>query len=166
MTDFDSEYESDRGQIRGAILTEPISALGPRTPVVVQPGVPIREAAAQMASGRTGCVCVVEREVLVGIFTERDLLAVVQDGVDTSSMTVGERMTPKPETLRPEHGIAVALNRMSEGGFRHIPLVDDRGRPAGIVAMRDIVRFIVSLFPDAVLTAPPNPTAIPTEYGG
>jgi CBS domain-containing protein len=75
-------------------------------------------------------------------------------------------MTPDPETLRPDHGIALALNRMTDGGYRHIPLVDAEGRPVGIVAMRDIVRFIVSMFPDAVLNVPPDPTAVQTEYGG
>ena len=55
---------------------------------------------------------------------------------------------------------------MTEGGYRHIPLVDDENRPVGVVAMRDIVRFIVSLFPDTVLTVPPDPDAVPEEYGG
>ena len=73
----------------------------------------------------------------------------------------------KPSSeIRPENKIALALNKMADGGFRHIPLVDGAGHPVGIVAMRDIVGFIVSLFPDAVLTAPPDPAAIQTEYGG
>jgi CBS domain-containing protein len=75
-------------------------------------------------------------------------------------------MTEKPETLRRQHGIAQALNQMSEGGFRHVPIVDAAGRPVGIISMPDIVRFIVSLFPDAVLNVPPDPKAIPTQYGG
>ena len=36
---------------------------------------------------------------------------------------------------------------MSVGGFRHIPLVDGEGRPTGVVAMRDVVDYIVDLFP-------------------
>ncbi len=55
---------------------------------------------------------------------------------------------------------------MSEGGYRHIPLVDADGSPEGVVAMRDIVAFIVSLFPDAVLTVPPDPNQIQAKYGG
>ena len=165
-TEFAEAYEADEQRIRGAILTQPISALDPKPPVVVGPGVPVREAVRLMTENHTGCVCVVERDVLLGIFTERDLLHAVQAGIDPANTRVGELMTEKPETLRRQHGIAQALNQMSEGGFRHIPIVDAAGRPVGIISMREIVRFIVSLFPDAVLNVPPDPKAIPTQYGG
>jgi CBS domain-containing protein len=55
---------------------------------------------------------------------------------------------------------------MTERGFRHVPLVDRSGRPTGIVAMRDIVRWLVSMFPDSAQNLPPDPRKIPTEYGG
>jgi len=161
-----TEFYEDEQKIRGAILTEPISALEPKAPVVVGPDVPVREAVRLMTENHIGCVCVVERSVLLGIFTERDLLYAVQGGVDTSRTRVGELMTEKPETLRRQDLIALALNRMSLGGFRHIPIVDAAGGPTGIIAMRDIVRFIISLFPDAVLNVPPDPQAIQTQYGG
>jgi CBS domain-containing protein len=160
------DYEQDEKALRGAILTEPIAALEPRQPVCVEAHVPIREAVRLMVEGHTGCVCVVESGILVGIFTERDLLYAVQADLDTAETPVGRVMTGKPETLRVTHGIAQALNQMSEGDFRHIPIVDRLGRPVGMVSMRDIVRFIVSLFPDAVLNVPPDPEAIPTQYGG
>ena len=164
--DFLEGYEEDEKAMRGAILTEPISALGLRRHVSVPHDASVVEAVRQMTETHTGCVCVVEGEILVGIFTERDLLRIVQGKIDTETTPVGQVMTEKPVTLRPRHGIAHALNQMSEGGFRHIPLVDGLGRPVGIVAMRDIVSFIVSLFPDAVLNVPPDPEAIQTEYGG
>jgi CBS domain-containing protein len=164
--EFAEAYEADEKRLRGAILTEPIAALDIKPPVTVQPGAPVREAVRLMTENHTGCVCVVEREALLGIFTERDLLSAVQNGVDLASTRVGELMTEKPETLRRQDGIAQALNRMTEGGYRHVPIVDAAGRPVGIIAMRDIVRFIVSLFPDAVFSVPPDPQAIPTLYGG
>ena len=165
-SDFLAGYEEDEKALRGAILTEPISALEPPLPVTVERDTPVREAVRAMTERHTGCVCVVDADVLAGIFTERDLLRIVQENVDTATTPVGQVMTENPETLRPRHGIAQALNQMSEGGFRHIPLVDGRGRPVGIIAMRDIMRFIVSLFPDAVFNVPPDPEAIQTEYGG
>ena len=164
--DLLESYEQDERALKGALLREPISALEPRQPVLVAPQQRMREAVDLMVASHTGCVCVVERECLIGIFTERDLLHALQGGVDFESTTVGQIMTRDPETLRRSDGIALALNQMSEGGFRHVPIVDGAGRPVGILAMRDIVRFIVSLFPDAVLTVPPDPSAIPTEYGG
>jgi CBS domain-containing protein len=45
---------------------------------------------------------------------------------------------------------------MSEGGYRHIPLVDDDGRPVGMVSIRDLVDFLVELFPEKVHCMPPD----------
>lgn len=165
-SEFEEAYEADERRIRGAILTEPIRRLEPREPPRLAPEATVLDAIRAMNERRTGCVCVVDGGRLVGIFTERDLLRLAENGVDTAGTPLERVMTREPETLRPEDGIALALNRMSEGGFRHIPLVDGAGWPVGIVAMRDIVRFIVSMFPDAVLNVPPDPGAIPERYGG
>lgn len=166
QSEFSEAYEHDLEELRAAIVSEPISALEPRKPIEVTPDVTVRDAVALMNEKHTGCVLVVEDGRLAGIFTERDLLRIVQEDVDTSKIRVGQAMTADPDVLRPDHKLALALNKMSEGGFRHIPLVDASGRPAGIVAMRDIVAFIVSLFPDAVLNAPPDPAKVPSRYGG
>jgi CBS domain-containing protein len=133
---------------------------------MASPDTPVREAVRRMNDEHCGCLLIVEQDRLVGLFTERDLLRLVAKETDPGPLSVSRVMTRDPETLSPDHGIALALNRMSVGGYRHIPLVDDQDRPVGVVAMRDIVRFIVSLFPDAILTLPPDPNAVPTEYGG
>jgi len=39
-------------------------------------------------------------------------------------------MTPNPESLRMENELAWVLNMMAVGGFRHVPIVDDDGRPS------------------------------------
>lgn len=164
-SEFEEAYE-DESRLREGILAEPISGLHPHAPAVVAPDTPVRDVVREMIHGSFGCMLVVEDERLVGIFTERDLLRLVHKEADLTLLRVREVMTRDPETLRPQHGIVLALNRMTEGGYRHIPLVDDENRPVGVVAMRDIVRFIVSLFPDTVLTVPPDPDAVPEEYGG
>jgi len=66
-------------------------------------------------------------------------------------------MTPSPETLRTKDPVAYALNKMSVGGFRHVPLVDDAGRPVGIVSAGDLVDFLVELCPEEILNLPPEP---------
>ena len=65
-------------------------------------------------------------------------------------------MTVNPQTLRPEDELVYALNLMSVGGFRHVPIVNDNGQPVAVVSMRDIVEYIVSLYPDEVLKLPPS----------
>jgi CBS domain-containing protein len=54
--------------------------------------------------------------------------------------------------------VAWALNKMHLGGFRHVPIVDAGGKPVGVVSVKNIVDFIVELFPAAVLNLPPDPS--------
>jgi CBS domain-containing protein len=46
---------------------------------------------------------------------------------------------------------------MSVGGFRHVPLVDDHGRPVGVVSVKDVVNYLADVFSQNVFTVPPNP---------
>ena len=50
-------------------------------------------------------------------------------------------MTPDPVVLRHDDTIAVAINKMAVGGFRHIPIVED-GRPTGVVTARDVFHHL------------------------
>jgi len=84
---------------------------------------------------------VVEGSRLVGIFTDRDAVLKVA-GQPRGPRPISSVMTHDPVVLRHNETIAVALNKMAVGGFRHIPIVED-GRPTGIVAARDLFRHLV-----------------------
>lgn len=121
-------------------------------------GITVRQAIELMQRERIGCVLVVDAERLVGIFTERDILTrVVARQVDIDHLRIDELMTPEPECLDADNELVYALNQMSVGGYRHIPLIDAQGRPTGVVSMRDIVDYLASLFPQDVLNLPPSP---------
>ena len=154
------ERAVEAARLGAAITKRPIKALPTlKPPVRVAPAVSIREAVGLMNERGVGCVLVVEAGKLVGIFTERDVLTKVMTlGCDLDSTPVGEVMTRDPECLTLEDGISYALNLMSDGGFRHIPLIDGEGRPTGVVAMRNVVEYIVDLFPNEVRNLPPSPT--------
>ena len=66
-------------------------------------------------------------------------------------------MTANPASLRPGDMLVYALHQMEIGGYRHVPLVDESGAPVAVVSMRDIVGYIVSLYPDEVLKLPSHP---------
>jgi CBS domain-containing protein len=66
-------------------------------------------------------------------------------------------MTRDPESLRASDSVAYALQKMSVGRFRHVPLVDDQGIPVGMITTRDLVDFIVELCPEEILNLPPEP---------
>jgi CBS domain-containing protein len=114
-----------------------------------------------MNESGVGCVLVEDNGRLCGIFTERDVLTkVVGQPVDLDREPVERFMTPDPECLSPDDRVSYALNKMAVGGFRHIPLVDDEGRPAGVVSMRNIVDYMVELFRTEVLNLPPLPRQV------
>jgi CBS domain-containing protein len=140
-------------------LDRPIRSLPDlQSPIGLSGDATVRRAIDTMNGLRVGCILVVERDLLVGVFTERDVLTrVAGGGVDTDTTLLGELMTPDPEWLTLDDSIAFALNKMSVGGFRHVPLIDAEGRPTGAVSMRHIVDFIVDLFPREVLNLPPTP---------
>jgi len=146
-------------QLSTEIMRRPIRTLPTLKPAItLHPSATVREAVEEMNQGNVGCVLVEEGGRLIGVFTERDVLTkVATKGIDIDRTRIEALMTPDPEHLTLEDGIAYALNKMSVGGFRHIPLVDELGRPTGVVAMRNIVDYIVDLFPGEVLNLPPSP---------
>ena len=154
------ERAVEAARLGAAVTKRPVRALpNLRQPVRVAPSASIRKAVELMNERGVGCVLAVEDGRLVGIFTERDVLTkVINMGRDIDTTPVGEVMTRDPECLTLDDGIGYALNLMSDGGFRHIPLIDAEGRPTGIVAMRDVVDYMVDLFPSEVRNLPPTPT--------
>ncbi len=94
-------------------------------------------AAKSMADKKVGAILVVDDERLVGIFTERDaLFRVLARGLAPATTMVGDVMTREPKTIAPGKTFGHAMLLMHEGGFRHLPVVDN-GKPVGIVSARD-----------------------------
>ena len=76
---------------------------------------------------------------LLGIITERDLMRVVYNGADLSTVRVEDVMTRDLVTSDPDCDIEYVMAEMTEGRFRHMPIVDEAGL-AGIVSIGDIVK--------------------------
>ena len=104
--------------------------------LVAPPGTSVAKAAKLMAKKNVGAVLVVVEKRLAGIFTERDaVFRVIAAGLDPGTTTIGEVMTPDPVTVDPKEIFGRALLAMHDGGFRHVPVVDN-GEPVGIVSSR------------------------------
>lgn len=100
----------------------------------------VKAVSAHMKEFGVGAVLIVEEESgrLIGICTERDLnYKVLAEGLDPLATTIGSVMTADPETVGPEKPFGHVMHQMYEGGFRHMPVVDGRGRPLGVVSVRD-----------------------------
>jgi len=102
------------------------------------PSATVRDAARVMTERHIGAILVAVDGRLQGIFTERDVLArVVAAGLEPDDTILGGVMTPNPDTIAPNDTALEALRKMSERGYRHLPVVDDE-RVVGIVSIRDL----------------------------
>jgi CBS domain-containing protein len=91
-----------------------------------------------MAQKRIGALLVVENNRIAGIFTERDALnKVLAGGLDPDKTTLAQVMVANPQTIRADKPLGYALQFMVDGGFRHVPVVDQNGAPVGMVSARD-----------------------------
>ena len=142
------------------ILQTAIADVKRAAAVTVPPDAPVQKAVDLMRARKVSAVLVVERtkaKRLLGIFTERDLVNRALPTRSWARSRVDKFMTKAPETLRLKDPLAYAVNKMSVGGFRHVPLVDDAGRPAGILSARNVLDFVVELCPEEILNLPPEP---------
>jgi CBS domain-containing protein len=127
-------------EYRGPLLGEHLDDLDVADPEIVDAGTRVADAVRLMHERTTDCLLVVEDGRLVGIFTDRDaVLKLAGRAVD--GRPLAELMTRDPVVLRDDDTVAVAINKMAVGGFRHIPIIRD-GRPTGVVSARDIFRHL------------------------
>lgn len=157
---FDEKSDGKRS-FDARLLQEPLTLLPSRPPLVLEASASVKDAMQAMQRRHVGCIVITENgkptSRLIGIFTERDiLLKVIDCGRNPATIPLGEVMTRDPETLPLDAKLAWALNMMSVGGFRHLPVTDAGGRPALIISVRDIVEFLVESFPSEILNLPPD----------
>lgn len=132
-----------RTEVERSLSMDRIAELDPNAPVTVPPSTPVGDVLNQMVSASIGCVMVVEDGSLVGIFSERDALMKLNDrAAELFDRPVSEFMTDTPQTLSSEDKIAFAVQRMDLGGYRHLPIVDEEGSTAGVISVRDILRYL------------------------
>lgn len=113
-----------------------------------------------MVQARTGCALVMREGDLVGIFTERDFASrVVAAGLDVAS-PVQRVMTPSPTTTTQQASVLDAIEKMESGGYRHLPVLDEKGEPMGVLSIKDIVHYLVEYFPANVYNLPPQPDQV------
>ena len=125
---------------RGQLLGEHLDELGIAPAEIVEADADIDVAIQRMHDKGIDCVLVVDGGRFVGIFTDRDAVLKVA-GTKLEDRRIGALMTRDPVVLRHDETIAVAINKMAVGGFRHIPIVED-GRPTGVVSARDVFRHL------------------------
>jgi len=148
------------------LKVESVSRLRPTPPIALRPEQSVAEAVVLMRQHKIGCVLICRHGRLVGIFTERDLLRrVLAPGLSLDA-SLESCMTPEVHTAEPNESIDAAVDRMQEGGYRHLPIVDCFGRPVGVLSVKRIVHYLVEHFPSTVYCLPPDPNVYPSEREG
>jgi len=109
--------------------------------ITVDPGVSVRDACLLFRERNVGSLVVFDGVSYRGIFTERDVVKrVVAEGLDPSATTVGDVMTPKLVSLRPEDPVEVVEATMRRERIRHVVVMDDRLGVVGIVSLGDVAQ--------------------------
>jgi len=127
---------------QGQLLGLSLDALGAAEPQLIDVGAPVAAAIERMRTEVVDCLLVTEYGTLVGIFTDRDAILKVA-GQPLADLTMGNVMTRDPVVLRSGDPVAVAINKMAVGGFRHVPIVQ-AGVPVGVVSARDVFRHLAA----------------------
>jgi CBS domain-containing protein len=108
----------------------------------VSPDTTALEVIGKMKASGLGCALVLDNGNLVGIFTERDLLNKLT-GPDAISnqIAVKELMTVNPDFLSDSESIAIAVNKMSMGRYRHIPIRKADGSYS-VTSIKHVLKYI------------------------
>ena len=112
--------------------------------VTIEPGTTMANAVLSLSKHRIGALVVTgaDRRV-VGIVSERDVVRMLAEhGCQALEGPVSEVMTRKVVTCTERDTVAELMERMTEGKFRHVPVVE-QGRLVGIVSIGDVVRLRV-----------------------
>ncbi|MBB5881071.1 CBS domain-containing protein [Xanthomonas arboricola] len=101
------------------------------------------EAIRMMAEKGIGAVLVMDGPRLVGIVSERDYArkVVLRDRA-SSTTSVAEIMSTQVVTVSPSDTVERCMQLMTDGRFRHLPVLDD-GRVQGVISIGDLVKAVI-----------------------
>ncbi len=142
------------GVLDQGFLCQSLSILNPHSPICVSCTETLAKTVEIMRTKRVGCLVVTDQAgKLLGIFSERDLIMKVElDKPSRLNAPISEFMTPEPVSGTFDMTMAYALNLMSGGGFRHLPLVDNENLAVGIISVKDVVDYIVKTLVNDLLS--------------
>ncbi len=131
---------------------DPISRLLTPNAVSVQVGQPLSAARQTLAAGSFRHLPVVDGSKLVGILSATDMMRLSFDafGADDRTMDhvldeqfkLADVMTADPVTMQYIETVRDAVEKLSDGKFNSLPVVDESGNLLGIVTSTDLIRYL------------------------
>ncbi len=117
--------------------------------ISITPSATVMDAVRLMNDENIGAVLVMERQNVVGIFTERDVMVrVVGAKRDPATTLISEVMTAPVCSVRLTSTIEHSLQLMSDRQYRHLPVIEN-GKVHGLVSIRDLADWVISWQRDA-----------------
>ena len=108
----------------------------------VDPNTKLADVAREMRMNDQDSVAVMDDGMLVGIITERDLVRSIADGVNPKEAAAAVIMTVDPATVTADEDVSVVAVKMMRLGIRHLPVVNDKDEPVGLVSARSLVGLL------------------------
>jgi len=126
--------------------------------IILNEMVSLRDVIENIKIHHIGCVLLENNNEISGIFTERDIVRkIVGNRHNLETEKVKDYMTRNPDVLYKNDLIGFALNKMINGGYRHIPIINEENKPIGIITMQDIINHLGNYFYEDIVNLPPNP---------
>ena len=123
-----------------SLSADPVTAAYPDEPLLVSPEATVREVLELLRAERGSSVLVCNEDQVSGIFTERDALRAMATIADLDQ-PVSAVMTSSVTSISSEASVAEAIEKMSQGGYRNLPIIDAQGRPQGMAAVHGLVQY-------------------------
>ena len=114
----------------------------PRRLLSVEPQTSLAEVAKRMRQEDADSAAVMSGSRLLGIITERDLVRAIADGLNPQQAKADVVMSADPATVTGDEEVAVVAVKMMRLGIRHLPVVDQQGKPVGLISARDLVSLL------------------------
>jgi CBS domain-containing protein len=116
--------------------------LPPGALLSVSPMTKLADVARDMRIHDSDSVAVIDDSRLAGIITERDMVRAIADGLNPMQASAGMVMTSDPATVSLDEDVNVVAVKMMRLGIRHLPVVDEEGKPAGLVSARNLISVL------------------------
>lgn len=111
----------------------------------VTSGSSVLSALQKMAEKNIGALLVIDEGKLVGILSERDYARkVALMGKVSKDTAVKDIMTQRVLYVRPDESVEDCMALMTEKHFRHLPVIDNKGKILGMISIGDVVRIVIS----------------------
>lgn len=122
------------------LKVEDIMRTGEGNPVVEEETL-VKDVLLAITSARAGAASIVDKKgVLIGIFTDGDLRRHLEETPNLAAKKVSEVMTGSPRTISKDRLAAEALRILKENRIDELPVVDERGRPVGMLDVQDLLK--------------------------